>query len=243
MSYRLFSPDWAVAASLIAAAVTVVLAWFAFLSARAAGRTARAAEAQLEAQVRPLLIDVTPREGPREATEFLDGHTLSSECTVGRVLVSLVDSTAYLSIPLRNVGTGLAEVRGVELLSGPGGFAGSTPKPNVPPGEEVRFNFVLPREEWLEDHSELFAIVDETFLSADYRQGAGPAPGVTLWDSEGIVAFAVSYTDLAGTQPTKTRVEIRRDRASGEWSIHRVQLFSGMDALPLFEVDPMNLRC
>lgn len=230
------------AASVLA---TLLLAFLAYRAGRAALRTAEAAEAQTEAQVRPLLLDVpespgSPASSARETVRFKDG--LEALVPFGRIHAYAGSGTGYLSVPLRNVGRGIADLRGVELLVGSGGLAGSTRRPNVPPGETTRIEFVVPRDTE-RSYSDFFVIAAEQFYSEDYDQPAGRATPEVPWDTEGIVACQVSYTDLAGRQPTKTRIEVRRAATDGSWSFHRVQHFVGEEALPLFEVDPMNLRC
>jgi hypothetical protein len=44
----------------------------------------------------------------------------------------------------------------------------------------------------------------------------------------------VSYTDLAGRQPTKTSVEVMRDKKTGEWSIRDATPRLGDAAQKLF---------
>ena len=74
------------------------------------------------------------------------------------------------------------------------------------------------------------------------RGGAANHDPEVPWDTEGLVPVSISYTDLAGEQATRTRIELRTDDGAFWW-VHRVQHAFNEEAMPLFEVDPMNNRC
>lgn len=147
MVYAELSPDWATGSQIGVALTTLVLAFFTWRATRAATKAAEAAEDQVEAQTRPLLIAADARVvAPRaiggastrilaEEIVFPDGHRVPVSRVHGTVVGHATSRGWYLSVPLRSVGVGLADIRGIELLEGQGGFAGTTPRPHVPPGE------------------------------------------------------------------------------------------------------------
>lgn len=88
---------------------TLVLAGATFAALRSSNRSARIAERALLAGLRPLLMPSRP-EDPGEHVQFADGRVL--EARAGRALVDAQDRVIYLAIPLRNVGAGIAVLRG-----------------------------------------------------------------------------------------------------------------------------------
>jgi hypothetical protein len=91
---------------------TLVLAGATFAALRSSNRSARIAERALLAGLRPLLMPSRP-EDPGEHVQFADGRVL--EARAGRALVDAQDSVIYLAIPLRNVGSGIAVLRGYDI--------------------------------------------------------------------------------------------------------------------------------
>jgi len=112
-----------------------------------------AAQRQIEASHRPLLIDVAPhgpisindevletRSSPTIRMEFPGGHIAESDPRQG--YIHLDGPWASIAVPLRNVGRGLAVIdpRGVRVVGGGlGEMAGCTVRrERVPPGETTR---------------------------------------------------------------------------------------------------------
>jgi hypothetical protein len=81
-------------------------------AARSAERSARLAERSLLASLRPLLT-AGPREGPGHQIQFADGRVL--ELHPGEALFRVEPAVIYLALSLRNVGTGIAHLRGYRL--------------------------------------------------------------------------------------------------------------------------------
>ena len=81
-------------------------------AARSAERSARLAERSLLATLRPLLI-VAQREDPGHEIQFADGRVL--EMKPGEALFRPEGEVIYLALSLRNVGTGIAHLRGYRL--------------------------------------------------------------------------------------------------------------------------------
>jgi hypothetical protein len=103
---------WATLADIGTAAGTLVLAGSTFVAVRAAARSTRIAERALLAGQRPVLV---PGEHGDEAlsVQFADGQTFT--VGGGHALVHKETGVIYLAIPLCNVGTGLAVLRGYRL--------------------------------------------------------------------------------------------------------------------------------
>jgi len=101
--------DWAAWGTSVG---TLVLAGATFSAVRSSNRSARIAERSLLAGQRPLLTPSRPQD-PGEQVQFADGRTF--EVGNGRAMVSEVDGVIYLAMPLRNVGLGIALLRGYHL--------------------------------------------------------------------------------------------------------------------------------
>lgn len=101
--------DWAAWGTSVG---TLVLAGATFAAVRSSNRTARIAEQTLRVGLRPVL---TPSrlEDPTEQVQFADGVVF--EVGAGRALVREQDGVIYLAIPLRNVGAGIAVLRGYRI--------------------------------------------------------------------------------------------------------------------------------
>lgn len=101
--------DWVTISSLATAGGTLVLAVATFSSVRSANRSARLAERSLLAGLRPVLIH-SREDDPVQRVRFSDGHRL---VVPGHgAAVQEADGVIYLSLALRNGGSGLAVVHG-----------------------------------------------------------------------------------------------------------------------------------
>lgn len=113
---RVTAMEWATIASLATAAGTLVLAVATFASVRSGGRSARAAdraariaERSLLAGQRPLLVNSRPQD-PEQQVQFHEGKSLT--VPGGEAKLDVTEATVYMAISVRNVGTGLAVMRG-----------------------------------------------------------------------------------------------------------------------------------
>jgi hypothetical protein len=97
--------DWGTIASLATAGGTTILAVATFSSTRAANRAARASELSLKAGLRPVLFNARPQDPPQKVG-YADDHWVVLRD--GLAEVQERDERLYVSIPLRNVGSGLA---------------------------------------------------------------------------------------------------------------------------------------
>src|SRR5277367_6156109 len=98
--------DWAAWGTSIG---TLVLAGATFAAVRSSNRSARIAERALLAGLRPLLTPSRP-EDPDERVQFADGRVFSVKA--GRAMIFDERGVIYLALALRNVGAGIALLRG-----------------------------------------------------------------------------------------------------------------------------------
>lgn len=109
--------DWVTLSSLATAGGTLVLAVATFASVRSANSAARVSERTLQAGIRPVLVP-SRLEDPPEKIGFMDGKWVRP--AGGHAIAEVADGVIYLAIPLRNVGAGLAMLRGYRLEGEPG---------------------------------------------------------------------------------------------------------------------------
>ena len=122
--------DWATVSSLATAGGTLVLALATFASVRSSNRSARIAEATLLASVRPILMP-SRLDDPQLKVGFVDNHWVRVDG--GRATVEVTDEAVYMTMSLRNAGTGVAVLHGWRLEH-PDNFM----KQQRPPLEEFR---------------------------------------------------------------------------------------------------------
>jgi hypothetical protein len=109
--------DWATVASLATAGGTFVLAVATFGATRTANRAARTAERAFEARLRPVLVP-SRLEDPPEKIIWGDQHW--TRLPGGRASVEIGDDVVYLTMSVRNVGSGMAVILGWRALPNPG---------------------------------------------------------------------------------------------------------------------------
>ncbi|MFL6137757.1 MAG: hypothetical protein ACJ74O_08165 [Frankiaceae bacterium] len=101
--------DWVTISALATAGGTLVLAAATFASVRSANRAARVAERALMAGLRPLLVN-SREEDPQLKVGFADQHWV--RVGGGRGTAEVTDEVLYLTMSVRNVGTGVAVLHG-----------------------------------------------------------------------------------------------------------------------------------
>jgi hypothetical protein len=101
--------DWVTISALATAGGTLVLAGATYASVRSANRAARVAERSLLAGLRPLLMPSRLDDSPQKIT-FADGKAQHLKGGEGAAEAS--DQAVYLTISLRNAGTGIAVLHG-----------------------------------------------------------------------------------------------------------------------------------
>jgi hypothetical protein len=104
--------DWVTISSLATAGGTLVLAAATFASVRSGNRSARVAEDSLRASVRPLLMP-SRLEDADQKVGFADGHWTHVRGSGGTVEIS--DDGVFMTMSLRNAGTGIAVLHGWRL--------------------------------------------------------------------------------------------------------------------------------
>lgn len=133
--------DWATVSSFATAGGTLVLAVATFASVRSANAAARTAERALEARLRPVLVSSRLTD-PVEKITWGDQHF--SKVGGGRGSVEVTDEVVYLSMPLRNVGSGIAVLHAWHVVptwdgsrphAEPDEFRAQTRDLYVPPGD------------------------------------------------------------------------------------------------------------
>jgi len=118
--------DWATIAEVGTAAGTLVLAFATFGATRSANRSARIAERAFEARLRPVLVP-SRLEDPAEKIMWGDQHW--TRLLGGRASVEVGEEVVYLTMSLRNVGSGMAVIHA--WWAEPISVATPSPKPEA----------------------------------------------------------------------------------------------------------------
>jgi hypothetical protein len=118
--------DWVTISALATAGGTLVLASATFASVRSANRAARVAEESLLAATRPLLMP-SRTEDPPVKVGFGDDHFVVTPGGGGTAEVA--DSAIYLTMSVRNVGSGIAVLHGWRVE--PSGDLGQASRPEL----------------------------------------------------------------------------------------------------------------
>jgi hypothetical protein len=101
--------DWVAISSLATAGGTLALAGATFAAVRSSNRSSRVAERTLLAELRPVLMP-SRLQDPVQKIHFADGKWLATPG--GGASVDTSDDAVWLTISLRNAGTGLAVLHG-----------------------------------------------------------------------------------------------------------------------------------
>jgi hypothetical protein len=101
--------DWVTISSLATAGGTLALAGATFASTQSANRNARVAELALRQQLRPVLMN-SNLDDPEQKIMFAGGHWV--RVPGSGAVVEHEDGVVYLSLSLRNVGSGIAVLQG-----------------------------------------------------------------------------------------------------------------------------------
>jgi hypothetical protein len=182
---------------------TLVLAGATFFAIRSANRAARIAERSLLAGLRPLLV-VARRDDPPEEILFADGQTF--ETGRGRALLHCQDDVIYLAIPLRNAGTGIAQLQGYRLEAEPAGRVRADP---LGPARHRRGDQPPDLASFAEQQRDLYVAPGDTgFWQAALRDPASPRHAATVQaiTTGGRLTVDLLYGDLEGGQLTVTRL-------------------------------------
>lgn len=158
------------------------------------------AQHTLQAQIRPVLVDVPLELSIFEPAIFPDRDAIA--VSRGAVHVHIGSDEVLVSVPVRNAGAGLAMIRGAEMRTAtahpPAALA--IDRPNLPPGEYARVGFRA-------------AVLDPAY---------GP---IVEAMRAGNFSVVVAYADLAGQQLTHSRFDIyARPMAHTGWEVRQVHL-------------------
>jgi hypothetical protein len=159
----------------------------------------------LNAQIRPVLVDVPP-EPPYRAGDDMIHYPRRDPVKGGRIGAVQVRSSPeelLISVPFVNAGVGLAMIRGVGLR-----HRASVPDPPA----TIRPTNVLPRG---------FGRVSFRATPHD----ACFAPLCEMVERAQDFSIEVAYSDLAGRETTISRFDIYfRAEASGQWEVRQMHL-------------------
>jgi hypothetical protein len=192
--------DWSTIASLATAGGTLVLAVATFASIRSANRSARTseraartAEQSLLAGQRPLLVN-SRLQDPEQKVQYPEGVWLKVDG--GTAALPVTDNVVYLAVSIRNVGTGLAVLRGWYVQVGL-----QTERSHAPLEEFTTQNldiYVAPGDDGL-------------WLSAlrDPAAGIFPAVADAVKAGEPLV-ISLLYGDFQGGQRVITQFSLRK---------------------------------
>ena len=194
---------------------TLVLAGATLIAVRSSNRSARIAERALLVGMRPMLT--TARHG--EATEqvqFADGRVFDVD--PGRALVRHDDRAIYLAIPLRNVGAGMAQLRGYHLDPEPADQVASDP---LGPARHLRGDRLQDVSRFAEQQRDIYIAPGDLGV----WQAALRDPGADPYGSAaeairtcGRITVDVLYGNHEGGQQTITRFVLLPDtRTPPDW--------------------------
>lgn len=206
-------PDWATISSLATAGGTLVLAVATFSSVRSATRAARIAEQTLLIGVRPVLFPSRPNDIPQRLM-WGDEHwaTLGGE----QAIMEVADGVVYLAMSLRNVGSGIAVLRGWRIE--PAG------RPITASGVNERFaGLARPDPDTFQPQGrDLYVPAgDVSFWQAAIRDvdDSSRADVVKAIDAGERIAIDLLYGDHEGGQRTISRFGVfRSSEHEGSWT-------------------------
>jgi len=193
---------WTTLADIGTAAGTLVLAGATFVAVRASARSTRIAERALLAGQRPVLIPAG-LDDPAEKVQFADGRTFP--VGNGQPLVARDAGVVYLAIPLRNVGPGLAVLRGYHIQGEAASHVAQDPRG---PARHLRGDPPpQPRAFAPQQRDLLISTRRAGFWQAALRDPATPLHEEVTQaiETRGRVTVDVLYGDHEGSQPSVTR--------------------------------------
>ena len=101
--------DWVTISSLATAGGTLTLAVATFASVRSANRSAALADLALQEQLRPVLVN-SRFDDPTQKIMFADEHWV--HVAGSQATAEVLNGNVYLTISLRNVGSGIGVLQG-----------------------------------------------------------------------------------------------------------------------------------
>jgi hypothetical protein len=192
---------------------TLVLAGATFAAVRSSNRSARVAERALLAGLRPVLTPSRP-EDPSEQVQFADGRVF--EVGGGCATVRDEHDVIYLALPLRNVGAGIALLRGYHIEAESAQRVAQDP---LGPARHRRGDEAPDPSIFSEQQRDLFVASGGLgFWQAALRDGGEERYERTrdAIGSAGRITIDLLHTDHEGGQPTITRF-VLLPGADGRW--------------------------
>jgi hypothetical protein len=192
---------------------TLVLAGATFAAVRSSNRTARIAERTLSVNLRPVLSPSRP-EDPGQWVQFADGRVF--EVAGGQAMVREDAGVIYLAIPLRNVGAGIAVLRGYRLEAHSAAGVAQDP---LGPARHRTGDIAPDRSQFSEQQRDLYvAAGDSGFWQAALRDPHSDRYGDVRGaiETSGRVIVDLLYADHEGGQPTITRL-VLLPANDGQW--------------------------
>jgi hypothetical protein len=214
--------DWAAWGTSIG---TLVLAGATFAAVRSSNRSARIAERALLAGLRPLLTPSRP-EDPDEQVQFADGRVFGVRA--GRAMVCREHGAIYLAIALRNVGAGIALLRGYHLEADSAETVARDPSGTA---RHRRGDSPPDRSTFAEQQRDLYVPSDNVgFWQAALRDVHDEqyARVSQALETGGRVTVDLLYTDHEGCQPAITRFVLLGDGGTG-WRCDATRHWSVVD--------------
>jgi hypothetical protein len=186
--------DWATISALATAGGTLVLAVSTFASVRSANRAARNAERSLLANIRPVLMP-SRLDDPPVKVGFQDNHWVKLNGSRGAAEVT--DEAIYLTMSLRNVGSGIAVLDGWVMI--PERVTGDAPHPELAAFRRLTRDIYVPAGDIGFWQGALREPTDPEFVAA--RKGIEAGETLTVY---------LLYGDHEGGQRTVTRFGMQR---------------------------------
>jgi hypothetical protein len=193
--------DWVAISSLATAGGTLALAGATLAAVRSANRSSRVAERTLLAELRPVLMP-SRLQDPVQKIRFADGKWLATPG--GGAAAETSDEAVWLTISLRNVGTGIAVLHGwlfhPELI-----LSGTSGAPSLEGFRRLSRDLYVP-------------VSDIGFWQGAFRDPSEPEFGQARERIEAGEPMTVDvlYGDHEGGQRVVTRFLISR-REDGVW--------------------------
>ena len=211
---------WVTLADIGTAVGTLVLAGATFVAVRAAARSTRIAERALLAGQRPVLAPGGPDDAAN--VQFADGRVFP--VGNGHALVQQDTGVIYLAIPVRNVGAGLAMLRGYRLQGEPAGDVAQDPRG---PARHLRGDPLPELRAFSPQQRDLVVSTSR----AGWWQAALRDPETPLYkeiagaaETWGRVTVDVLYGDHEGGQPSVTRFVLLPE--AGSWRCDATRYWS-----------------
>jgi hypothetical protein len=181
--------DWVAISSFATAGGTLVLAAATFSAVRSSNRTARSAERSLLANIRPVLMP-SKLDDASQKVGFQDNHWVVLQGSRGAAEVA--DEAIYLTMSLRNAGSGIAVLHGWVMV--PDRVTGDAPHPELDKFHRLTRDIYVPAG-------------DIGFWQGALRDPTAPefAAARKAVESRELLTVYLLYGDHEGGQRTVTR--------------------------------------